>query len=101
MSRLALSQPECQVASVTARRRTQGGRVDLAALDWLRSPTGAAVLAELATAGPIDDAAALRLGTRLRRDHPVELCAAALTQARLRERAVAKFGAAAGRMWFT
>ncbi len=75
--------------------------MDLADLEWLRSPAGAAVLAGLATAGPIDDAAALRLGTRLRRQHSPAHCAAALTQARLRERAVAKFGAAAAGMWFT
>jgi SAM-dependent methyltransferase len=75
--------------------------VDAVALDWLRSPAGVEVLAELAAAGPIDDAAALRLGTRLRRDHPADLAAAAVTQARLRQRAVAKFGAAAAGMWFT
>ncbi len=75
--------------------------MDLADLDWLRSPVGAAVLAELAMAAPIDDAAALRLGTRLRREHSPDSCAAALTQARLRERAVAKFGPDAARMWFT
>lgn len=75
--------------------------MNLADLDWLRSSAGAAVLADLAAAGPIDDAAALRLGTRLRRDHSADHCAAALTQARLRERAVTKFGAAAASMWFT
>ncbi|HUR75397.1 MAG TPA: class I SAM-dependent methyltransferase [Sporichthya sp.] len=75
--------------------------MDLADLDWLRSPAGAAVLAELAAAGPIDDAAALRLATRLRRDHPASRTAAALTQARLRQRGAAKFGAAAAGMWFT
>lgn len=75
--------------------------MDTEALAWLRSPAGAAVLADLAGAGPIDDAAALRLGTRLRKDHPGALAAAALTQARLRQRAVAKFGDAAASMWFT
>jgi SAM-dependent methyltransferase len=75
--------------------------VDTATLDWLRSPAGAEVLAGLAAAGPLDDAAALALGTRLRRDHPAGLAAAAVTQARLRQRAVAKFGAEAARMWFT
>jgi SAM-dependent methyltransferase len=59
------------------------------------------VLADLAGAGPIDDAAALRLGTHLRKDHPVALAAAAITQARLRQRAVTKFGHAAAAMWFT
>jgi len=37
----------------------------------------------------------LSLATRLRRDHPADLVAAALTQARLRQRGRAKFGAAA------
>ncbi|MCE7078759.1 methyltransferase domain-containing protein [Streptomyces sp. ST2-7A] len=43
----------------------------------------------------------LALATRLRRDHPAELVAAALTRARLRVRARAKFGAEADTMWFT
>ncbi|WP_451641201.1 class I SAM-dependent methyltransferase [Streptomyces wuyuanensis] len=44
----------------------------------------------------------LSVATRLRRDHPAELVSAALTQARLRQRAVAKFGAEdAYRMYFT
>ncbi|WP_028984792.1 THUMP-like domain-containing protein [Sporichthya polymorpha] len=75
--------------------------MDLAVFRALQGSDGATVLAELAGAGPLDDAAALRLGTRLRREHPAEFVAAALTQARLRERAVAKFGPAAARMWFT
>ncbi|MGW7412901.1 THUMP-like domain-containing protein [Streptomyces sp. NPDC054863] len=49
-----------------------------------------------------DPAQALALATRLRRDHPVELVSAALAQARLRQRAAAKFGAEdAHRMYFT
>ncbi|MGW1889421.1 THUMP-like domain-containing protein [Streptomyces sp. NPDC002004] len=49
-----------------------------------------------------DPSAELAVATRLRRDHPAELVSAALGQARLRQRAVAKFGAAdAGRMFFT
>jgi len=75
--------------------------VDTEVLAWLRSPAGAAVLAELAESEPIDDAAALRLGTRLRRSLAPDRAAAALTQARLRQRAVAKFGDAAAAMWFT
>ena len=43
----------------------------------------------------------LALATRLRREHPAELVAAAMTQARLRQRGRAKFGSAADRMWFT
>ncbi|NGO69444.1 methyltransferase domain-containing protein [Streptomyces sp. SB3404] len=44
----------------------------------------------------------LALATRLRRDHAPDLVSAALTQARLRRRAAAKFGAEdAARMYFT
>jgi len=43
----------------------------------------------------------LALGTRLRREHPAELVAAAVSQARLRERAVRKLGHDAVRMYFT
>jgi len=43
----------------------------------------------------------LTLATRLRREHPAELIAAAMTQTRLRQRGRAKFGAAADRMYFT
>ncbi|HVE23892.1 MAG TPA: hypothetical protein VNC22_00740, partial [Sporichthya sp.] len=75
--------------------------MDLAAFLALRTRAGQALLGELAAAGSLDDAAALRLGSRLRRDHPADLVAAAITQARLRQRAVAKFGDAAAAMWFT
>ncbi|WP_406290949.1 THUMP-like domain-containing protein [Embleya sp. NBC_00896] len=43
----------------------------------------------------------LALATRLRREHPPELVAAALTQSRLRQRGRAKFGPDADRMYFT
>ncbi|WP_374193019.1 methyltransferase domain-containing protein [Streptomyces sp. AV19] len=49
-----------------------------------------------------DPARELAVATRLRREHPAELVSAALGQARLRQRAVAKFGAEdAYRMFFT
>ncbi|MFJ9081374.1 methyltransferase domain-containing protein [Streptomyces sp. NPDC102384] len=49
-----------------------------------------------------DPAQELALATKLRREHPAELVSAALAQARLRQRAVAKFGAEdAARMFFT
>ncbi|GAA2715614.1 MULTISPECIES: class I SAM-dependent methyltransferase [Streptomyces] len=49
-----------------------------------------------------DPARELATATRLRREHRAELVSAALGQARLRQRAVAKFGAAdAHRMFFT
>ncbi|MCI3932505.1 class I SAM-dependent methyltransferase [Streptomyces sp. AN091965] len=50
----------------------------------------------------VEPAAELAVATRLRRDHPADLVSAALAQARLRQRAVAKFGAGdAARMFFT
>ncbi|MGK5641692.1 THUMP-like domain-containing protein [Streptomyces sp. URMC 126] len=49
-----------------------------------------------------DPARELAVATRLRREHPAELVSAALGQARLRQRAVAKFGTEdAFRMYFT
>ncbi|MCZ2523881.1 THUMP-like domain-containing protein [Streptomyces sp. HB2AG] len=48
-----------------------------------------------------DPAQELALATRLRRDHPAPLVSAALAQARLRQRAAAKFGEDARRMYFT
>ncbi|WP_069171126.1 THUMP-like domain-containing protein [Streptomyces griseus] len=71
----------------------------LAALAALRTPQGAALLDELRDHDPARE---LATATRLRRTHPTALVSAALGQARLRQRAVAKFGAAdAYRMFFT
>ncbi|MFF0744483.1 SAM-dependent methyltransferase [Streptomyces sp. NPDC004111] len=65
----------------------------------LLSPEGQALLAELRDYDPAQE---LAVATRLRRDHSPELVSAALAQARLRQRAAAKFGAEdAGRMYFT
>nr|WP_238431732.1 class I SAM-dependent methyltransferase [Streptomyces cavernae] len=65
----------------------------------LLTPEGRALLAEVRGTDPARE---LAVATRLRRDHPAALVSAALAQARLRERAAAKFGAAdAGRMFFT
>jgi hypothetical protein len=75
--------------------------MDLATFLALRAPAGAALLDRVLAAGPRDDAEALALGTKLRREYPGALVAAALTQARLRRRAAVKFGAAAAAMWFT
>ncbi|MFJ4875126.1 SAM-dependent methyltransferase [Streptomyces sp. NPDC088745] len=70
-----------------------------AALAALLTPEGQALLAELRD---YDPAQALALATRLRRDHSPELVSAALAQARLRQRAAAKFGPEdAQRMYFT
>ncbi|MGK5529176.1 class I SAM-dependent methyltransferase [Streptomyces sp. URMC 129] len=49
----------------------------------------------------LDPARELAVATRLRREHPPELVAAAIGQARLRQRAAAKFGPDAERMYFT
>lgn len=65
----------------------------------LRTEVGRALLAELRDYDPAQE---LAVATRLRREHPAELVSAALTQARLRQRAAAKFGARdAQRMFFT
>ncbi|GAA3186220.1 MULTISPECIES: class I SAM-dependent methyltransferase [Streptomyces] len=64
----------------------------------LLSPEGQALLDALHDHDPADE---LATATRLRRDHPAELVSAALGQARLRQRAAAKFGADARRMYFT
>ncbi|MER0480644.1 class I SAM-dependent methyltransferase [Streptomyces sp. Edi2] len=71
---------------------------DLDAFAALLAPEGQTLLAELRDHTPSDELAA---ATRLRRTHPAALVSAALGQAQLRQRAVAKFGADAGRMYFT
>ena len=73
--------------------------VDLAAFRALLTPEGAQVLASLP---PYDDATALSVGSRLREEgHDPQLVNAALTQARLRARARAKFGTDAQRLFLT
>ncbi|MEV0638834.1 methyltransferase domain-containing protein [Streptomyces sp. NPDC050619] len=65
----------------------------------LLTSEGRALLDEVRDTAPADE---LAVATRLRREHPAELVSAALGQARLRQRAAAKFGAEdAGRMFFT
>ncbi|WP_458245234.1 class I SAM-dependent methyltransferase [Streptomyces sp. MAI_2237] len=65
----------------------------------LLTPEGRALLDEVRGTAPADE---LAVATRLRREHPADLVSAALGQARLRQRAAAKFGAEdAGRMFFT
>ncbi|MGX1908519.1 THUMP-like domain-containing protein [Streptomyces phaeochromogenes] len=65
----------------------------------LLTDQGRALLDEVRDTEPAQE---LAVATRLRREHPAELVSAALGQARLRQRAVVKFGAAdAGRMYFT
>ncbi|MFE7854275.1 methyltransferase domain-containing protein [Streptomyces sp. NPDC057403] len=65
----------------------------------LLTPEGRALLDEVRGTAPADE---LAVATRLRREHPAGLVSAALGQARLRQRAAAKFGEEdAGRMFFT
>ncbi|GGJ19800.1 THUMP-like domain-containing protein [Streptomyces brasiliensis] len=72
---------------------------DLLPFRALLTPEGRALLDEVRETNPADE---LAVATRLRREHPADLVSAALGQARLRQRAAAKFGAEdAGRMFFT
>ncbi|MGI3203199.1 THUMP-like domain-containing protein [Streptomyces sp. GLT-R25] len=71
----------------------------LSAFASLLTDQGRALLDEVRDTEPAQE---LAVATRLRREYPVGLVSAALGQARLRQRAVAKFGAAdAARMYFT
>src|SRR5690606_12069350 len=74
--------------------------VDVPTLRALRSPDGRALLDEAVRA--YGSESTLALGARLRRRHPPDLVAAALTQARLRARARDKLDPGdAERMFFT
>ncbi|WP_436773309.1 class I SAM-dependent methyltransferase [Yinghuangia sp. YIM S09857] len=72
--------------------------MDVEGFARLRSAEGRGLLEALAEYRVADE---LAWATRLRREHAPELVAAALTQARLRQRARAKFGDDAARMFFT
>jgi len=73
--------------------------VDREAFAALLGDEGQALLASLKEYEPDRE---LAVATRLRRSHPPELVSAALAQARLRQRALVKFGAEdAARMYFT
>ncbi|MFD3735620.1 methyltransferase domain-containing protein [Streptomyces sp. NPDC058632] len=73
--------------------------LDASPLALLLTPEGRALLDEVRDTDPARE---LAVATRLRREHPAELVSAALGQARLRQRAAAKFGTEdAGRMFFT
>ncbi|GAA4904693.1 methyltransferase domain-containing protein [Streptomyces coeruleoprunus] len=76
------------------------GRVtDLASFSALLTDEGRDLLTALRHYDPAQE---LAVASRLRREHPAELVTAALGQARLRQRAEAKFGADdAYRMYFT
>lgn len=72
--------------------------MDLDAFRWLLTDTGQRLLDR---AGGLVDVDPLLAQTTLRREADAEHAAAALTQARLRVRAEAKFGDLAARMYFT
>lgn len=73
--------------------------MDLLLLEQLTSPTGRELLDHITAADHKD---ALALSQKLRKQgYAPDLIAAALTQVRLREKATAKFGEFAGRMFFT
>ena len=72
--------------------------MDLDAFRWLLTDDGQALLARAEELDPGDP---LRAQTALRRHADAEHAAAALTQAGLRRRAVAKFGDLAARLYFT
>lgn len=74
--------------------------MDLATFNALLAPAGQELLARLAAVPDLREETALRHLTRLRRDAPAELAAAALDTALLRQRGVPKF-ARAERMYFT
>lgn len=74
--------------------------MDAATFQGLLTDAGQRLLAEVVARGVTEDVA-LTTATALRRAHPAVLVAAAMTQVRLRERARAKFGVDAARMYFT
>ncbi|MEV4562385.1 methyltransferase domain-containing protein [Nonomuraea sp. NPDC049419] len=74
------------------------GDVDLDAFTELLTPRGLRALAE---AGELAGADPVAAATTLRKTYDAALTSAALTQAGLRQRARAKFGADADRMFFT
>lgn len=78
----------------------QGGQVNLADVAAVTLPEGRRLLERL-TAEGVRERDLPALTARLRREYPAKLVGAVLTQARLRERARARFGADADRMLFT
>lgn len=77
----------------------QTAAVELSTFEELLTPAGQALIDEVHERAGIESD--LALGTRLRKHHPVDLVAAAVTQNHLRGRARAKFGEDAARMYFT
>jgi SAM-dependent methyltransferase len=76
--------------------------VEIETLDWLQTPEGGRLLVHAAQAWADHPGDPVRVASVVRRLEPdAEKAAAATTQTRLRERAVAKFGDAAPLMFFT
>jgi len=74
--------------------------MELATLEALQAAEGQRCLAEAMARG-VTPQTALTVSTALRARYPVEIVAAAVTQALLRAHAVVKFGPDAARMYFT
>lgn len=74
--------------------------MDLTAFEALLTPAGQELLAE-ASQQDVSESGLLHATDRLRSRYPAELVSAALTQVRLRIRAVDKFGLDGARMYFT
>lgn len=76
--------------------------MEIETLDWLQTPEGGRLLVHAAQAWADHPGDPVRVASVVRRLEPdAEKAAAATTQTRLRERAVAKFGDAAPLMFFT
>lgn len=76
--------------------------MEIETLDWLQTPEGGRLLVHAAQAWADHPSDPVRVASVVRRLEPdAEKAAAATTQARLRERGVAKFGDAAPLMFFT
>ncbi|HEY0642607.1 MAG TPA: class I SAM-dependent methyltransferase [Nocardioides sp.] len=76
--------------------------MEIETLAWLQTPEGERLLAHATGAWADHAGDPVRVASVVRRLEPdAEKAAAATTQARLREKAVAKFGGAAHRMFFT
>jgi len=73
--------------------------VEVATFEALLAPRGRTLIDAATALLATEDEIAV--GSRLRRDHPADLVAAAIGQVLLRRRAVAKLGAEAERLWFT
>jgi len=100
---MAPARPRHRGRKHTVHRLAHNGPVNAldppSSLAPLLTPEGRALLEEVRGTDPASE---LAVATRLRREHPAELVSAALGQARLRQRAAAKFGTSdAERMFFT